>query len=148
LFNNRLPRRTIYQLMELIWSPPEYVLVESWDGEFQYVDQPQNGKLVDLTYLCVCVSAFREFPKLSYDAPRLDVRKEILRGTPDPAYQFQFLKRANLVGFANPTIINELRQPVRNDSIRYQEQISDSRYNGESIKQRWGRPFSKAYDRC
>jgi hypothetical protein len=29
LFNNRLPRRTIYQLMELIWSPPEYVLVES-----------------------------------------------------------------------------------------------------------------------
>ncbi|KAI9774700.1 MAG: hypothetical protein M1839_001661, partial [Geoglossum umbratile] len=110
---------TIYRTMFSQWSPPENILVEFQEGEFQHALLPEE-----------------EPPEW---------KQEAIQGIIDPAYSLLFLKRAQLLGFRTEKILRGLENTPENMAIPYAEPMSGLDSDGESIKRRWGRPFSNAY---
>ena len=107
LFPNRVPY-TIYQALNSIWKTPGRAIVEIREGEFQFIDISEEYVIRDIAYMTVVLSVFRNFPYLGYDGPRKEKRERALRGLPDAMFQYQFLKRVQLVGYDNGRIAQKL----------------------------------------
>ncbi|KAF8846440.1 hypothetical protein BDZ45DRAFT_699992 [Acephala macrosclerotiorum] len=143
LFANRLPF-TIYQALSSIWKSTGRAIVEVREGEFKFVQISTEDSIRDIAYVQVFLSAFRDFPELSYDAPRKEKGEEVPRGMPNDTIIYQSLKRVQLLGFHSAKIdqkINEFGRP----SVLNLGRATTTWRGGESLKRRWGRPFEGSY---
>lgn len=135
-------KTTLYQAMISRWKAPENIMVEIQEGEFQYTTLPRGEDQAKFAYNQVFLSTFREFPNLSNVCPRRERLQKVVNTEPDPGYKLLLIRRANIVGFGHPKIL----QGIKNGS-----EISVPRLNptknldGECLKRRLGRPFSNAH---
>jgi len=120
-------------------------MVEFREGEFQHALLPEEELPVHFAYKQVFVSALRQFPSLSDYAPRKDSGQEAIRGTIDPVYHLQFLKRAQLLGFRTEKILRGLYNAPEIVAAPYVEPVLGPNSDGEIIRRRWGRAFINAY---
>ncbi|CZR64890.1 uncharacterized protein PAC_14790 [Phialocephala subalpina] len=143
LFGNRVPY-TIYQALSSIWRSTGRAIVEVREGQFKFVQVSLEDSMKDIAYVQVFLSAFRNFPRLSYDAPRKEKGEPAVRGMPNDTVLYQFLQRVQLLGFHSSKIdekLNGSRQPLALGL----ERVATIRRGGESLERRWGRPFEASY---
>ncbi|KUJ15225.1 uncharacterized protein LY89DRAFT_750550 [Mollisia scopiformis] len=107
IFDNKIPG-SLYQAMQSIWRSTRRAIVEVQEGNFRYVPLSSEDGIQHMAYVQVFLSAFRNFPQLSYDGPLKEKGEVIVRGIPNATIRYQFLKRAQLLGFQNAVILKNL----------------------------------------
>jgi hypothetical protein len=104
--------------------------------------------------MLVLLTALRQFPNLSNDAPLIETDSKKRKWDPDPpvrvisgsvnqAYKNLFLRRTQFLGFRTKKIENGLRE-AKDLAVEVPEPFM-AEDNGEIIKRRSGTPYTNAY---
>lgn len=135
-------KTTLYQAMHSRWKAPENIMVEIQEGEFQSTTLPSGENQAKFAYKQVFLSTFREFPNLSNVSPRTERLQKAFDAKPDPGYNLLLIRRANVVGFGHPKILQGLKNL---SGISVPRLNPTKNLDGECLKRRLGRPFSNAH---
>ena len=150
-------RHTLYDSLK--WTQPEELQIEVEENVFEKVvvsgrvgrvsrpgreSEERENSTKEFCFKELFNYGLCDFTKLSDFSPRKDPGHDGKHGSVDGAYKFLFLQRAKRLGFTTPEIDRGLAEPQ--DEEFSQEQPTLLRSEGESLRRRWGRPFSLAYE--
>ena len=136
---------TLYDTLLSYRSPQEDFWIEHREGEFQRINLLDRDLEARLTYIQLLISILRNYPFLSKCSPRIDPRQKGIEAKVDPAYRFQLLKSARLQGYRTKKVLRGLENAAEQTIAPNSEPCLPLAVYGESLKRRYGRPFTSAF---
>ncbi|KAF4635373.1 hypothetical protein G7Y89_g2720 [Cudoniella acicularis] len=140
-------KKPLFEAMSSAWLPPQSTLFEISEAEFQSGRELETTRKKELAYVQVFISAQRQFPYLSDEAPLKDAKTPRQRADIYPGHHKQFLEGAKILGYTHRKIIEGITN-FRDVELPARVQIPQYHDEGESsIDRRWNRPHSSTYQR-